>query len=280
MDGMVKRYYSSISRAIRILFLAIVITCGLCKVHAVSATEYFVSPTGSDANAGTSTSQAWQSTTKVNGSTFLPGDKISFQGGSTFTGGISLTGADAGSAASPVTVGSYGTGRATIHGGASYGIKVDRAGGIAITNLRVIGSCNPLTKTGNNETGILINGTLTYSRISHVEVSNFCKEGILLQGTVNDGQVTYSDVHDNAFRGIASYGSGSQNMYIAYNRVYNNTGYSGVNSGDGIRLHGVNGGLVEYNVSYNNGQLGGDSSGGPVGIWSFESTGVIIQHNE
>lgn len=247
---------------------------------AVYATNYYLSPSGSDSNSGTSQSQAWQTTAKVSNFNFLPGDNLSFEGGATFNGGFTLTSSDAGTSTSPVTVNSYGTGRAIINGGASYGIRIDRANGIAINNLKVLGSCNPLTNSGNNETGIKVTGSLTYSRISHVEVSNFCKEGILFNGGVTDGQITYSNVHDNAFRGIASYGAGNQNIYVAYNKVYNNPGHSGVNSGDGIRLRGVNGGTVEYNVSYNNGQLGADSTGGPVGIWTYESTGVVIQYNE
>lgn len=48
------------------------------------AATYFVSPTGSNSNTGTSESKPWQSISKVNTKNFN-GDTILFQGGSTFS---------------------------------------------------------------------------------------------------------------------------------------------------------------------------------------------------
>jgi hypothetical protein len=80
------------------------------SLHTVLATNYYVSPTGSDANNGTSEATAWQTIDRVNQSafTFQPGDKILFQRGGTFRGELIL--GVSGTPAQPVTVGAYGNG--------------------------------------------------------------------------------------------------------------------------------------------------------------------------
>lgn len=69
---------------------------------------YYVSSTGSDLENGTSTGTAWQTLTKVNSVSFVAGDQILFQRGSTFYG--SLTIKNSGTTGSPITFGAYGTG--------------------------------------------------------------------------------------------------------------------------------------------------------------------------
>ena len=82
---------------------------------------YFVSPSGNDNNPGTSATAPWQSINRVNQATFQAGDQILFQGGANFSGNLAFNSQDAGTAASPVTVGSYGTGSATINAGTGTG---------------------------------------------------------------------------------------------------------------------------------------------------------------
>jgi hypothetical protein len=72
------------------------------------ATNYYISNTGSDSNNGTSTSTAWQTISKVNSSTFVPGDQILFKRGDTFFG--SLTISQSGVSGNPITFDAYGTG--------------------------------------------------------------------------------------------------------------------------------------------------------------------------
>ena len=73
-----------------------------------NATNYYVSNSGDDSNPGTSESSPWQTISKVNASTFSPGDKILFQRGDTFYG--SLTIRNSGSSGNPIVYGAYGTG--------------------------------------------------------------------------------------------------------------------------------------------------------------------------
>src|SRR5688500_19830665 len=76
--------------------------------------SYFVSPAGSDLNAGTSPDIPWQSVGRVNGQELQPGDSVFFEGGATFEGTLRLDAGDSGTPEQPVVVGYYGGGRATI----------------------------------------------------------------------------------------------------------------------------------------------------------------------
>jgi len=71
-------------------------------------TTYYVSTTGSDTNNGTSTSTPWASVTKVDNTTFQPGDQILFQRGDEWHG--LLIASASGTAANPIVYGAYGTG--------------------------------------------------------------------------------------------------------------------------------------------------------------------------
>lgn len=78
----------------------------------LSATIYYVSNTGSDANNGTSISTPWQSINKVNSFSFVAGDKILFNKGNIFYGTIIVK--TSGAAGNPIIYSSYGTGNKPI----------------------------------------------------------------------------------------------------------------------------------------------------------------------
>src|SRR5690242_16992175 len=96
----------------RTVAVALLLLC----VHATTAgaADYFVSSSGNDANPGTSAARAWQTIDKLNSIAFAAGDRILFEAGATFRGNLVFDAGDAGSAAQPVTVSSFGSGRATI----------------------------------------------------------------------------------------------------------------------------------------------------------------------
>jgi len=70
---------------------------------------YYVSPTGSDSNAGTSPSSPWQSLSKVDSTNFAPGSQILFQAGGNWYG-QQLSASSSGTPSNPITYGSYGAG--------------------------------------------------------------------------------------------------------------------------------------------------------------------------
>jgi predicted outer membrane repeat protein len=76
-------------------------------LHNAFATTYYISNSGSTSNNGTSTSTSWPFS-KVNSTTFSPGDNILFNRGETFYGSITVS--NSGTAGNPITFGAYGTG--------------------------------------------------------------------------------------------------------------------------------------------------------------------------
>jgi hypothetical protein len=73
-----------------------------------SAGNYYISNTGSDAANGTSTGTAWQTISKVNASTFAPGDSVLFKRGDTWSERLNVP--SSGSYGDPIVFGAYGTG--------------------------------------------------------------------------------------------------------------------------------------------------------------------------
>ena len=72
-----------------------------------------------------------------------PGDRLLFEAGGAFYGNLRLTAAQSGTPQAPVTVGSFGLGRAVISAGAGTGILVENAGGIILRDLIVAGGGRP-----------------------------------------------------------------------------------------------------------------------------------------
>lgn len=255
------------------------------------AVTYYISPLGNNLNSGTSVTQPWQTIIKINNKNFK-GDTILFLGGSTFTGSMGFTSSDIGTPTKPIVIGSYGNGRAIISSGDSYGVSVSNAGGFKIKNLIFKGS----GRTVNIQSGILFYldkdfTTLSYIKIDSVEVYGYKYSGIIigswkLSSSFNDISVTNSISHDNGKAGISTYAQAyyvHKNVYIGYNKVYNNSGIAEDtlgNSGNGIVLGNVDGAIIEYCTVYNNGWLHLSPSGGPVGIWAYASNNVTIQYNE
>lgn len=91
-----------------LLFLGALVGCGSVPA-AASATAYFVSADGSDANDGTSPRSAWQSLEKVNAAGLRPGDSVSFRRGDIFSGGLTVRAS--GTARQGITLNAYGSGQ-------------------------------------------------------------------------------------------------------------------------------------------------------------------------
>src|ERR1051325_8218067 len=96
---------------------------------------YYISNSGNDASDGLSTATAWQTLSPVNSLALQPGDKILLEGGQSFTGTIQLDANDKGTAANPVTISSYGSGRATIYAVDNAAIYANNSGGFYISDL-------------------------------------------------------------------------------------------------------------------------------------------------
>lgn len=83
----------------------------VCLLQSSFATTYYIAANGNDANNGTAQATPWQTLSKVNATSFQPGDNILFRRGDTFYGKIILP-------ESPnsvnITFGAYGSGNKPI----------------------------------------------------------------------------------------------------------------------------------------------------------------------
>lgn len=263
----------------------------LASASVAAGVTYYVSPTGNDRNAGTSAAKPWKSIKKVNGKVFNAGDRILFEGGGSFDGTLKFIASDRGTAALPIVVSTYGTGRATINSGNATAISLYNTAGFELRNLRLHGA----GRTTNTGSGIDVyndlagNVLLPYLRVDSVEAYGYGNFGVQI-GSWNgasgfsDVQVTNAWAHDNARGGFSTYAQlpyTHRNVYFGHLTASDNPGVPAAttNTGSGITLGGVTGGVIERSLAYNNGALC-TAPEGPVGIWTYDSDSVVIQHNE
>jgi RNA polymerase sigma-70 factor len=243
------------------------------------AASYYVSPSGSDGNSGRSPSNAWKTIAKVDSVAFADGETILFEGGSTFDGTLQFDAGDRGK----TTIGSYGTGRATIRG-----LFIWNRGSFTADNIDVVANgTNP--KSGVIVWGDQTNATYDDIRIKNVTTSGFTEYGIYVASgtsTTIYRNVSIENVtaHDNELGGVFTWATAPkmlQNVRIANTVAYANPGKVGLSqpSGSGITMSGVDGGTIEYCVAHHNG-ANNTNSAGPVGIWAYASNDVKIQYSE
>jgi len=267
--------------------------CLLALLWTVSAqaATYYVSPSGNNARSGLAPDQAWQTIARVNAQDFAPGDLILFEGGHTFSGNLFFDAADAGTRANPVTISSYGRGRATIYAADGRGILVLNAAGFRISELFIVGSGRDL----NTESGILFftdlpgDVLLDGIVIDHVDAVRFGDYGIEIGS--HAGRSGYQNVSishviasENGLGGVFTYADARavhRNVSVTNSSAFLNAGFAGLlfNSGNGITLSSVDGGRIERCVAHDNGWRS-DAANGPIGIWTFNSNNVVIQLNE
>jgi hypothetical protein len=279
----------------KLFFLVLLVA--LVSGAIAQATDYYVSPSGSDSNPGTSPEQAWATIDKVNLTTFVPGDSILFEGGQTFNGSIQLDASDSGTAASPVAISSYGTGKATIYSADANGLYAHNCAGFEITDLIFAGSGN---EDANGDSGLLFVNDLDtgvkldYILIDNLEVKDYFERGMYFLGPdpsasgFKNVTVTNCVVHDCGNIGINSDGPypfttwAHENFYVGDCVTYDISGILGrqPHSGSGIVLSNINGAIIEYCTAYNTGWLCNASGGGPLGIWGWECNQLVIQFCE
>ncbi|MBA4167583.1 MAG: right-handed parallel beta-helix repeat-containing protein [Chitinophagaceae bacterium] len=279
-------------------------------------TSYYVSVTGKDTNPGT-VRQPIKSIERANKISFKPGDRLLFRANEIFHGNLVLDSSDAGTFAQPVTISSYGSGRATIEAGKGSAVIVENAGGIIVSNLIVKGAGYSIS----DGSGVCIvnklpnNRKLSFIRIKNIEASGFGRDivnnktqigeqspqghGVFVGGhAIDKSKSGYSDViidscivFENEFYGILTTGFWQDNPSVYANEkvtirnctAHHNHGdplYMNDHSGSGILMEDVNDGLIEYCTAYENGKNCSNHYGGPCGIWTAVANKVIIQYCE
>jgi len=254
-------------------------------------TTYYVSAAGSDSNNGTSTATPWQTIGKVNSTVFAAGDAVLFRGGDTFTGMVYIDTGDGGTAVAPLTIGSYGTGKAILSNTSNSACYVDSRAAIIVQDVILHG--NPTTPTDFDGLAIYKGtaGRAAFVRLTNVEARGF-KNGVSLGGAAGGGfadvVIDGCDLHDNKNQGLLTYGPtwtgptyAHTNVTIQNTKAYLNRGDAAnvtTNSGSGIVLGSCDTGLIDRCTAYSNGSLC-TAPEGPAGIWAYDSTGITIQRS-
>jgi hypothetical protein len=257
---------------------------------------FYLSATGDDTGDGLTPATAWRSIARANMAVFTPADRLLLQGGTTFHGALRLGPREAGHASAPVVVGSYGSGRATISASGASAITVYDTGGVEIQNLALIGDRAAFTEFG----GIKLFSDLPDDRkLDHVAISDVDVTGFAMGIDIGGGQgatgfrdvrVSDSKLHGNRDAGLISTGPAfnrssptyaHEAITISNVQAYDNLGNPDErqrSTGNGIVLGSVSGALIEDSTAHDNGTKN-NSFSGPVGIWTYDSTGVTIQHD-
>jgi hypothetical protein len=200
-------------------------------IPAPTGTIYYVSPSGSDANPGTSPASAWQTVEQVDRAALVAGDEVLFEGGATFSDDALMPGwgeNTSGTSAAPISFGSYGQGEATITQGVWF--KADDH--LAFQDLR-LGNVDGYSGTGFQGNGEDI--TILDTTIEHVSL------GINAEGS--DWRIAGNTINDTGDSGLllgytaAAPGDppGGSNYVVRGNTITN----TGLNPTDTYGTHGI-----------------------------------------
>lgn len=271
----------------------------LFPLHIFAQQTYYCSPSGSDQNDGKSTTTAFKTLARCRALDLDPGDKLLLEGGQSFEGFLIFSAEDEGSPENPVTLGSFGVGRATISSPDSTAILIWNAGGFVVQDLILDGK----NRIKNQGYGLCFYNDLPkadkrkFVRIQRVLARSFQQDGIYVGGQAidksqsgyEDVRIEHCEVRDNQYHGIFVTGIwdyqtseyANRKVYVAHCKASNNPGdplFYENHSGSGIEIDNVEDALVEYCEAYRNGFLCNSAAGGPVGIWFHSTNRGIIQY--
>ena len=287
----------AVSASVALGCLMLVVSCrSTSQTAAEGPLTYYVSPSGNDAAAGTSPATAWRTLGRASSAILTPGSKLLLQGGKSFDGQLTLGARDAGNGSDPVTVGSYGSGVATIRAATGAGLYVYDTAGVDIENLNLVGRLRP----GASGKGINVYNDLPSGhRLDHIEIDNVTvtgfADGIAVGGRnsqsgFGDVDISDSNVTGNLDVGLVTYGPtfdpqsptyANQDVQVSHVVAAQNHGDPDdktANTGNGIVLGSVRDGTISWSTADDNGGAGGASEG-PAGIWTYDSTAIDIEHN-
>jgi hypothetical protein len=248
---------------------------------------FYIAPHGNDHASGLSISAAWKSIDRVNHQTFHPGDVILFQSRHSYHGSISLNSSDSGTPTNPITISSFGPGRATIRSGMNAGLNVNGVSGLVIHRINFRGG----GMHNNHTSGLSFfdgtpNRVMDGIAISNIAVSGYGQYNIKMESWpasahYQNVRIVHASLNSTLEGGLWISGAANnvhKNIYVGYVNSFNHPG-SGTDSkvtGNGIFVADVDGAVIEHCLAFDNGQNGR----APVGIWAAGSNRVTIQYCE
>lgn len=271
-----------------VLLLGAIIPISPAQVSAAGNVYYVDSVNGNDSYDGTSqtvsgSSGPWKTLTKVNATTFQPGDTIKFKAGCTWSGQLYPLGS--GNSTSSIVIDMYGTGNKPIINGPGNkaAVYLKNQSYWEINNLEVTNRYNGnYTNLQADAKGILVYADTTDYSINHVyvkncDVNNTSHEGIRfhsVNGTFNDIKAENNTIKYTRKTSLVSNAKTRGTGLVWRNNYVEHSGRNGIVPVDCVSP------LVEYNVVNGAHELDNSSSDYAVGIWPFNSSNALIQYNE
>jgi hypothetical protein len=253
-----------------------VLIIGLLLSSPLIAVDYYVLPSGDDPATG----RVEVSYAYINGRSFLPGDRLFFRRGETYTGRLRLE-QESGSAGNPIIVLPYGDApeRPLIDaGGSSVGVDISYSDHLEIHGLEITGGGVDASTWGSWGPW---ERAFPYIRLIDLHIRDVSGDGINFIVT-NENDEYYRDVEirDCLIENAGGYGirmnKWSQTNPIRHEdiRILNNTIRNAREAG--MQVGKIYNGLIEGNhVS----QVGNDDNGNGSGLWTWYCEDFYIQHN-
>jgi co-chaperonin GroES (HSP10) len=261
----------------------------LVEMHKLFVSNrYYFSPNGNNSNSGTSLNTPWQTTDKVSSINLKAGDCLLFEGGKTFDGMIWIDiSKDTSNSINPITISSYGVGKAKFLAINNPSIYINSLGNINIENIAVY--ANGLNSNSLN--GISISNyssNISGINIKDIEVFGFGGFGLEIGSYTSGFNISKINISDSKFyangkAGLITHGidiNSIQNLKIDNVRVYDNLGIltAITNTGDGIVISNTSNSTVKNSQVFNNGQ-NCKAKNCASGILVHESDKIIIEKN-
>ena len=265
----------------------------LCFGWSANAAVYFVDhQSGDDARDGTSAAHPWKTLERVNAHVFQPGDQLLFKAGSRFTGQLRPQGSGKldGDKPMPITIGKYGDGpKPRLDGEGRFldtlllrNVEFWEVSDLEITNL---GTNRAPWRTGVR---VVSDG---FGKMRHIHLRNLYvhdvngdlrkeQEGCGIyfesrgrnQSHFDDLRIENCHIVRTDRNGICQRGGRPRSLRVVIRgNLLEDIG------GDGIKIWGSNGALVEHNI-VRGGRMRCDDYA--AGIWPFDSDDTLIQFNE
>jgi hypothetical protein len=262
-------------------------------VSAQAANYYVDSDSGNDSNSGLAPDQAWKTLDVVNGKSFQPGNQILFKAGTHYAGQLALKGSGAmiDGKAQPIVVGKYGDGpkpRIDGQGQALDTLLLRNADYWEIRDLEITnhGASAVPERTGvrilcedyGTMHGIHINGLFVHDVNGDLDKRREgC--GIFFEArggndscfddlTIENCHIVHTDRNGICQRTLGR----TRSTHVAIRgNLLEDIG------GDGIKLWGSDGGIVEHNVLRGGRMRCADAA---AGMWPYASDHCIFQFNE
>ena len=275
-----------------LITIALVFALPALRLPAAAAQYYVDANTGDDARSGTSPALAWKTLDMVNRRVFRPGDEILFRAGTSYTGQLKPQGSGVSTrdGLNPIRIDMYDNGPYPRFDGA--GLVTDT---LLLRNVEYWDVAHlEITNLGTNRqpwrTGVHIlshgYGALRHIHLDSLSVHDVNGEldkkhegcGIYFEASGDNGshfedlliqncRVVRTDRNGICQRGGPVH---SRNVIIRQNLLEDI-------GGDGIKLWGTDGGLIDHNILRGGRKRCDD---GAAGIWPFDCDDTVIQYNE